>query len=87
MAKPTARTPSAPAATPLLAPAEDNGVPYAERHSPTARQAAKRSGSPLGLRIPEELKARLAAASEDTGIPQSTLLRRALDKELKTHGH
>lgn len=85
MAKPTARTPSTPGAAPQLAPAEDNGVPYTERHA--ARGSSKRSGSPLGLRIPEDMKARLVAASEDTGIPQSTLLRRALDKELKSHGH
>lgn len=86
MAKPTARTPSTPATSPQLAPSEDNGVPYTERHA-ARPQASKRSGSPLGLRIPEDMKARLVAASEDTGIPQSTLLRRALDKELKSHGH
>lgn len=86
MAKPpAARTPSAPSPAPQLAPAEDNGVPFAERHSTQPKGAGKRSGSPLGLRIPEELKARLVAVSEDTGIPMSILLRRALDRELKLH--
>jgi hypothetical protein len=88
MAKPAARTPSTPATpAPQLAPSEDNGVPYTERHSPGARQASKRSGSPLGLRIPEDLKARLVAASEGTDIPMSALLRRALDEKLTALGY
>lgn len=87
MAKPTTRTPSTPAAssTPQLAPAADNGVPYTERHSPGDRSSSKRSGSPLGLRIPEELKSRLSAVSGRTGIPMSTLLRRILDEGLKAY--
>jgi DNA-binding transcriptional ArsR family regulator len=46
-----------------------------------------RRGRQLGLRIHEDLKARLAAASEGTYIPMSTLLRVALDEKLKALGY
>lgn len=54
---------------------------------PAGRPAGRRSGKQLGLRIPDDLYARLVACTEDTGIPQSTLVRRALDKELKSRQH
>jgi cellulose biosynthesis protein BcsQ len=87
MPKPAIRTPSTPAApaTPQLAPSADNGVPYTERDSAAGR--GRRSGTPLGLRIPEELKARLEAASRGTKIPMSTLLRDFLDEGLKRTGY
>jgi hypothetical protein len=91
MAKPVTRRPSTAAsseaapAVPTLAPAEDNGRPFGEQPAPRTTAPAggtRRSGKQLGLRIPDDLYERLVAVSESTGIPQSTLVRRALDKEL-----
>jgi hypothetical protein len=94
MARPTARPPrtalaaAAPAEDPAaaLAPAPDNGVPYADRR-PSTSDAGGRRGRQLGHRIPEELYARLVACSDDTGVTQQRLIARALDAELARHGH
>jgi hypothetical protein len=71
-----------------LAPQEEEPVVPTTPSAPVAATPkGKRPGKQLGLRIPDDLYERLLACTEDTGIPQSTLLRRALDKELKTHAH
>ena len=73
-----------------LAPAPDNGVPFSQQiHQVPARPAPpaiKRRGKQLGLRIPDDLYQRLVACADATRIPQSRLLERALDAELKIHG-
>lgn len=68
-----------------LPPAPDNGVPYADRRP--SSDAGGRRGRQLGHRIPQELYARLVACSDDTGVTQQRLIARALDAELKRHGH
>lgn len=94
MARPAARPPRTSLATvepaaetagSALAPAPDNGVPYADRRP--SSDAGGRRGRQLGHRIPEELYARLVACSDDTGVTQQRLIARALDAELKRHGH
>lgn len=95
MPKPQTRLPqAAPAAdeAPLtLAPAPDNGRPFAEHSAqqlPAEPAPARipRRGKQLGARIPTDLYQRLVACAESTRIPQGRLIERALDAELRTHG-
>lgn len=73
-----------PAAPPALAPAPDNGVPYATQQGSTGKG---RRGRQLGQRIPEELYQRLLAASQATDIPMQRLIIRGLEAELRKHGY
>ncbi len=92
MAKPATRLPRAtrtvePAPASVVAPAPDNGVPFASR--PVVKNTAepiKRRGKQLGARVPDEMYDRLVACSAQTRIPQGRLLERALDVELQSHG-
>ncbi len=101
MAKPTARTPRAgslaedTAADPLtvpLAPAPDNGVPFAEQSRQSAeadpRPPIHRRGKQLGMRIPDELYARMNRCVEETSVyTKSSLLAHALDEKLRALGY
>lgn len=95
MAKPQTRLPQVASAveetgpSPVLAPAPDNGQPFAEHSAqqlPAERARIPRRGKQLGARIPTDLYERLVACAESTRIPQGRLIERALDAELKTHG-
>lgn len=101
MPKPPARTPragstaedtSADLSPASLAPAPDNGVPFAEQNrqsSPAdARPPVHRRGKQLGMRIPDELYARMTRCVEEAPVyTKSSLLAHALDEKLKALGY
>lgn len=88
MPTPSKRQPrSAPPAEPAplgagLAPAPDNGVPFAELN---ARKPASRRGRQLGLRVPQETYDRLDRVSTATGISRQRLLVDALNAWLQRY--
>lgn len=88
MAKPTARqprsTPATPRTTPPLTPAPNNGQAFSlatEAEQPAA-PARKKTNHQLGTRIPLDLYERLLACSEDTGVPITRLVTRAIEAEV-----
>jgi len=90
MPAPSKRQPkSAPpaAAEPIgggLAPAPDNGTPFADlgKRRPTG---SPRRGRQLGLRVPEEVYQRLDKVSTKTGISRQRLLTDALTAWLERY--
>jgi len=97
MPKPAPRLPQAGSATEneapaaSLAPAPDNGVPFAEQSTqptPAApRPVVERRGKQLGMRIPEAIYDRLEQCSSQTGFTKSSLVAHALDDKLKSLGY
>jgi hypothetical protein len=78
---------AASAAATSTAPAAFPAARTVQRVPSTAptRRSTRRRGRQLGVRIPEELYARLVACSEGTGISQGRLLQRAIEVELQRH--
>lgn len=88
MAKPPSRTPLDKPAGDLgdLAPAPDTGKPYgAAEDAPEAAgtRSRRQPTKHLHVRIPEELFQQLQDVSEETGIPQTRIVVRALRSELE----
>ncbi len=76
-----------PAEVPTPLPEPEGGAVDPARSPARPGEKKPRSGKQLGLRVPVDLYERLVACADETGIPQSTLVRRALDKELRAHQH
>lgn len=89
MAKPASRTPrtAAPAAG-ALSPAPNNGQAFslaqaeASDSSTEKPTRTRKTNHQLGTRIPLDLYERLLACSDETGVPITRLVTRAIEREV-----